>query len=362
MSEDPNDSGLDSVLLARFLAGDATPAERAEVLRWCAEDPDREVELASMRRIWEQTGGMPSPERMASMWTSLSRRISEAEAGPRLEIARLPTPPSAARPRWRARFRSVALHLAPTVAMAGLAVFLLRDHRDPASTDQAPEIEMVREIRTERAEQANLRLADGTKVNLGPESSLRIRYVTDGPREVVLEGQAIFDVVHDEKRPFRVRSAHALAQDLGTRFGVRAYPGDEVVQVVVEEGVVSLRPQSAPENSADILVPGQLARLDLDGRIEKESGVNAAAYLGWAEDRLFFRQVPLREIARHLERRHDVTIEIADSALAATLITLDVKAATLSVVLETIAASMRLKIDRSEPKVVLRRLAPPFRR
>lgn len=95
-------------------------------------------------------------------------------------------------------------------------------------------------------------------------------------------------------------------------------------------------------------------RLAADGRITVERPYNAAAYLGWAEDRLFYRRAPLARVAADLERWYDVEIEIPDDDLAAQRVTLDLRARKLEGVLDTVAAQLRLHYERHDDSIVFR--------
>ncbi len=79
-----------------------------------------------------------------------------------------------------------------------------------------------------------------------------LRYLagfTDGPRQVSLDGEAYFDVVYEQDRPFIVRAGALVATDLGTQFTVRAYPEDAGARVVVREGRVAFRVAGGGEPS-----------------------------------------------------------------------------------------------------------------
>src|SRR5690606_29072620 len=78
-----------------------------------------------------------------------------------------------------------------------------------------PRAVAMREYSTDRARRAEIRLKDGTRVILSVESRLRVpRDYGRRHRTVYLEGEALFEVEHDERRPFRVHAADALAEDL----------------------------------------------------------------------------------------------------------------------------------------------------
>src|SRR5690349_5983425 len=132
---------------------------------------------------------------------------------------------TAAGERWRVAVGAIAASL---ILAVGAALWLRHDD----TPTQAAAEPAAREFATGRGQRATIRLVDGSRVELGYASTLRVRQIDGGRRELFLEGEAVFDVVHDESRPFIVHAANATTEDLGTVFSVRAYPGDSAVRVV----------------------------------------------------------------------------------------------------------------------------------
>ncbi len=99
-----------------------------------------------------------------------------------------------------------------------------------------------------------------------------------------LQGQAYFVVTHDAAHPFVVRTDRLIVRDLGTRFVVRAYPGDSAQNVVVAEGLVSLG--GSPASSGGharrdslVLEAGDVGRLTAAGDLARIRGVSVEQYL-----------------------------------------------------------------------------------
>src|SRR5437879_1594748 len=59
-------------------------------------------------------------------------------------------------------------------------------------------------------------------------------------RDVYLEGEAYFSVVHDAARSVVVHTTRSKVSDLGTKFGVHAYGDAPSERVAVVEGAVAL--------------------------------------------------------------------------------------------------------------------------
>jgi ferric-dicitrate binding protein FerR (iron transport regulator) len=228
-------------------------------------------------------------------------------------------------------------------ALVGAGLWWAAAAPEPA----APLAGAPREYRTERGQTANVQLTDGTRVDLAPASRLVVTSMgSSGPRELELVGEAVFHVVHDEERPFLVRSAHAVTEDLGTVFAVRAYPEQAAVAVLVVEGRVTLRGRDAPAHSGTVLEPGQAGLLDLDGRVAVAPTADPDRYLGWSRGRVVFERTPLRTVVVELERWYDVDIEIPDSSVAEERITLDIPAGPLSDVIDAVVVPLNLRAER----------------
>jgi transmembrane sensor len=262
----------------------------------------------------------------------------------------------APRARWRVVAGAIAASL--LVVAGGTAAWRARSGAERAGGAEPP----PREFSTARGQRATIHLVDGTRVELGFASTLRVRpFAAGGRRELSLEGEAVFDVAHDPRRPFLVHAANAVTEDLGTTFGVRAYPADSVVRVVVVSGRVALRERNpapgapAPAARGAVLGPGELGRLDAAGRLEVERHVDTSEYVGWLAGRVSFRDARLDEVAAELERRYDVTIRIPDSTVAARRVTVDMTARSLTDVLDAATIPLDLRYRRVGGAIVLER-------
>jgi ferric-dicitrate binding protein FerR (iron transport regulator) len=84
-------------------------------------------------------------------------------------------------------------------------------------------------------------MIDGTKVWLNAGS--RLRYSTSfalHDRNVFLEGEGYFEVAHNEKLPFEVKTSMLNVKAIGTSFNVKAYPNDSTIETILVEGKVEV--------------------------------------------------------------------------------------------------------------------------
>src|SRR5690606_21517010 len=82
-------------------------------------------------------------------------------------------------------------------------------------------------------------LSDGTRVHVNSGTTIRYpgAFGKEGNRRIFLEeGEAYFDVVRDENRPFVVNTDRVNVRVLGTEFNVSSYDEDEAVRAVLVTG------------------------------------------------------------------------------------------------------------------------------
>lgn len=180
---------------------------------------------------------------------------------------------------------------------------------------QAPGVSATEVQKTPKGKKQHLLLQDGTEVWLNANSVLKYdkNFADHAIREVYLEGEAFFDVTHDEKKPFIVRTSGLAIRVLGTTFNVRSYAEDHVVETTLVDGKVTIA--SGSENSMEqvTLLPNQQALFSKNSKtIALEAAVNTENYIAWKNGWMIFDDKPFRYIKETLERWYDVSIVMED--------------------------------------------------
>ena len=340
--------GMPVEVLRRYARSASDPAERRRVLSWASESPGRQRYLDAIVGL-------------------LKRAPAESLAGAELAWSRLaaqlderPVPASAA-PTLTRFFpsrrgsRSAAL-VAAGALIATLAGSALLDragaHRSPPRTDNVA----MRIISTAIGQRADIRLSDGSRVALGVDSRLRLAPdFGERSRDLYLDGTAYFDVVHDSTRPFRVHTTTAVAQDVGTRFVVTAYPGSGSTQVVVAAGAVTLRAPHDSTAPAVQLEAGNLARITADWNPVVVSAVDPEQYMAWMDGRLVFHDTPLTDVVDELHRWYDSDVRIGDSTLARLPLSASFDAESFRESMQVITTILPLRAVRRDGTVTLYR-------
>ncbi|MCG8580904.1 MAG: DUF4974 domain-containing protein [Bacteroidales bacterium] len=159
-------------------------------------------------------------------------------------------------------------------------------------------------IQTSRGMEYSLKLADGTKVWLNSESSLRYpENFTGNTREVYASGEVYLEVTKNKEKPFYVHFNDKRIKVLGTEFNVRAYPDETEDLVTLVEGSVAL----SAANDEVVLKPNEQATCRANKAI-KVNTVNTTLYTAWKEGRFVYRDAPLEQIVNDLARWYDVEI------------------------------------------------------
>lgn len=162
-------------------------------------------------------------------------------------------------------------------------------------------------------------LSDGTRIWLNSGSKLVYpSHFGDRPREVYLEGQAFFSVVHADDVPFLVYTKDMEVKVLGTEFDVSAYDDDPYTATVLTKGSVEVTTQRQAlfGSKKAKITPGTRAVFD-QGRGEmKMEQVDVREYVSWKDGYLALESAPLAEILKKLSRYYRVDIELKQPKLA----------------------------------------------
>lgn len=167
------------------------------------------------------------------------------------------------------------------------------------------------EIHIPNGLEGNITLADGTRVWLN--SGSRIIYPEDYSatnRSIYLDGEAYFEVKSDKAHPFVVETSKLNVVVTGTRFNLSSYADDNTIEATLCQGIITLNYKDGQK--ALRLNPNDKATYNKkDGEIQKEI-VDSELSASWKDGILSFKEVPLCEILRKLERKFNTTIRIQD--------------------------------------------------
>jgi len=290
---DASASAPDWEAVARFLAGESSAQESARVEHWFAAHPG-DAELVSRLEASLESVAAAGVDVEGAL-ARVRQRMERAAGAPRLSVV------ADTRRRWYA-WPAVGL-----LAAAALLFTFVSLHRAPSAAATS------RTYATGTGQRDSALLADGSRVILGPRSRLTVPsdYGT-AARSVELTGDAYFDVRHDAAKPFSVRVANAIVEDIGTVFTVESDAHDTTT-VSVLAGSVRLRATNGAATTT--LAAGDRGSLTASGNVRADRAAVVPADSAWTHGVLVFRDASIRRVAGELRRWYGVDLSVADSSL-----------------------------------------------
>ncbi|MGQ0595284.1 MAG: FecR family protein, partial [Gammaproteobacteria bacterium] len=282
MSTPPNDPVQAQAFfwLARVHSGEWSEGEDRAFWTWLAESEAHRVAYEEAEGFWQRLEPF------------------ESLSFPELEAAERYRPP---RPARRARL-FLRIGLASMLSLLLAAVFY--------GVLPLPTTEVYH---TAKGEHSTVTLAEGSTVELGADTEMRVTLSRRARSVRFLRGEALFTVVHDPARPFEVHAGEGRIRDLGTVFDV-SRDGDRVSVTVVEGEVgVILGAAEIPHH----LDAGQRLSYRGTGAVAGFGRANLEAVTAWRTGKLLFEDQPLERVLSQFSRYHDIEFTVADPALAA---------------------------------------------
>ena len=156
-------------------------------------------------------------------------------------------------------------------------------------------------------------LPDGTIVWQNSGSTIKYpQNFTRRNRQVILTGEAYFEVTSDKLHPFFVKTRDLLVEVTGTKFDVTDYEDEESSSIVLEKGIVSVKKLNSPFAPQYKLIPGDKFESSHTRGEMLIHGIDVQKYVSWINGKLIFRDEPLEEVLKRLSRWYNVEIVLND--------------------------------------------------
>jgi transmembrane sensor len=250
-----------------------------------------------------------------------------------------------------------------TLLVSGAVIGGLALAGNASSAGPSPAAGATRNVTAPAGRRAAVALPDGSKVLLGPGSTLSYPAEFNRRREVRLDGEAYFQVI-PKRQPFLVRlgrrtgdgygvrrwrdmlrrqddpvfvrAGGLLQRDIRSDFVVRAYPEDRYPRVAVRTGQVSLADQ--------VVSAGQLGWLSPGGLPEVEPA-DTASWFAWIDGKLVFTNV-FRDVLPRLSRWYNIDLRLADSASGEAVLVAALPDSLTEHGLDVVALALGLRMER----------------
>jgi transmembrane sensor len=327
------DHELPDELLARFLSGEASAADRVAVETWAAADP---AHRALLDRLLEATAppttGTWDVDRAWKQTVDVISRPGE------------PTMIAVLRP---AKHRMLVRLAAAVVLVVG-AVFAWRQ------LSPAPEATVYA---TGLGERLEVNLPDGTIAVLGAQSTLTVPARFDSTaRRVTLYGEGWFEATHGTSA-FEVVSGDYLVRDIGTVFTV-TQRADVPLEVTVVEGEVQVRVTADTAILLASLQAGDVGTFTRpDTTLEHEAVLAhdqpVAERASWRTGTLEVVDAPVQQVVDRLAAWHGTTIIVAPERSLGKTITATLPLDSLDAAIDLVATLINATVVRQPGAVRL---------
>ena len=273
-------------LITRYLMGNASTGEIEELRHWIESDEQHKRYFQRQQDIWAVLNPTIDINDIDAENAELKVLRKAGIASSRLAIFKKLLG------YWS---RIAAVVILPLLAVVGYLIYRPLEERDIADAT----------ISTSFGCLSRTVLPDGTTVWLNANSSLQYDpMMDDNVRNVILHGEAYFDVKADAKHPFNVKTPYMTVTATGTEFNVNAY--DSSASVTLVDGKVSVE----VESKTMTLNPGEHMAV-ADGRPTISNHINTEKYCCWRNGTLIFEDEPLFNICNRLQQIYDVEFDIA---------------------------------------------------
>src|SRR5690554_1924396 len=316
-------------LILRYLEKQATPDEELLLEAWLGVDDHYEVFL-EIKTIYNLTSKYPASRKpdKDQLWEKINSRIES----PRQPLFSFKKP-----------FKYAAAAIILFLLGFSFSWLLNSTHHE--------EKKQYSEIIAPSGQKTMVILPDSFSVWLNSGSSLRYSdNYNNQEREVILRGEAFFNVKSDKNRVFKVQSGMLLVQVYGTSFNVKNYEEDNFQEVTVNEGRIDVL-----ENALELgqLLPGEQALFNKSSRNIAFSTVDPSIISSWKEEELVFNQTPLNKLIKYMERWYGVTIEIKNLEAIKHNYTFTIKDESVAEILEKIKWITPIKYTINDKNIII---------
>lgn len=268
-------------LIIRSLDKSATQQELQQLNSWIDESEDNRKHYFEFKDVWDAVPVVEKVDGAEGEWSKFNKSITR-----------------------RRPIRRIGIELLKIAAVA-ILVFVISQ-----LVVLNPPKEDVRNamVTVPYGSKTSLQLPDGTRVilNAGSEFSYPTNFAK-ASRNVILNGEAYFEVAHDDTKPFVISVGDLNVTVLGTKFNIMAYPEFNRIETTLVEGKVQLSRKGYVQDEGVVLKPGQKATFS-DNKLKLQRA-NIELATNWIRNEFYFESIPFHELMMRLEKWYDVSIE-----------------------------------------------------
>ena len=263
-------------ILYKFFEGNASFEEEAAVKQWMEESAENRLAFLKERKLFDAMLLLGNEEIIKNGKKRFSINLSS--------------------------LRTELIKIAAVVAITlGGSYFYYQSSLEK-------ELMAMQTITVPAGQRINITLVDGTNVWLNARTSLSypVKFGKNN-RQVVLDGEAYFDVTKDKSKPFIVQTDNYNVEVLGTQFDVNAYSETGEFETTLMSG--SVKVASVSDSTKKItLKPNNKVFLQ-DGKLHVTAVDDYNPYR-WKEGLICFKNETFTSIMKDFEKYYGLTIQV----------------------------------------------------
>ena len=330
-------------LIGKYLSGESNNKESLQVKKWIESSNKNIILFEKIQSDWNKINLTKNMKRVDvdNAWENLKQRIMTEK--PEMVPVKEPEKVSTVKINL---YRSLQI-AASVLIIIGISYGINKVFIESGFNDKTT-------VKSGMTNSSVVLLPDGSKVYLNSHTTIKYteQYGTNS-RNIYLKGEAYFDVVKNQNKPFIVNTNNAKIKVLGTSFNINTKTASNKLEVFVESGNVQLSQKSYSENNI-LIEPGYIGVLSKNSLTKsKNDDIN---YLAWKTRYLTFRETKLEIVAEKLESVYNTNIQFDNKEIADCKLTATFNNASLDTILKVIEGSFNLQIEnivKTKGKVII---------
>ncbi len=342
LNQDSSSQGQFWILLSKKLSNEATSEELAELQSILLNNPDLHPQVDMLREMWQRGLVYKSVDSEAAYIRHMMKHKDEffVEESPKRinsDDIVLETSPGFFRDLFSNKRLTVFSFLTFIILTTGV-IFLISQKRGT----KLPTGQAISSIVTKNGNRTKIVLPDGSQVWLNAGSNLDYNnsVFNKDLREVTLNGEAYFDVTRDPEKPFIIHTKKMDIKVLGTVFNVRSYSNEKIAEASLIKGSIEVTLKDRKDQKIVLKPNEKISIANEEQRIEpKQNKVvlaktnnspvpqivvkelkpnptyNIIGEIAWTQNKLYFEDESLEDIALRMERWFGKKVTIANESL-----------------------------------------------
>lgn len=303
-------TNVEKKALINYLSGTLNKSDSNILNNWLGKDNKNKLLFDQFTDVWQASYYKKTSEQIniEQAWNELKSRITIKDINSRTIF-------------WKEIIKVAAIFVF-AVIIGGLGYYFF-----DINSENKTELSCVEYV-SPLGSRSFVKLADGSKVwlNAGTIIKYQNSFGTNN-REIILKGEAFFEVEKNKDLPFIVKTTDIDIIAIGTKFNVKAYPEEKIIETTLIEGSVQLQCNSVILQNILILKPNEKAvftkpnqSLDLQPLTQKKiiaevkttpkleiiKSVNPEPIVSWKEKQWIINNQKLGEFTIELGRRYAV--------------------------------------------------------